>query len=158
MTFAGRALTSGLFHLVAAGLPIATSPNTVWTQTTTRFPLVLPHPHDSPVQVMVALPYVEGGATPRSPKTGVYACHNTFTHPSGTVRCFDGIATPRRPPRIQLTRRSSPLTFVGRALTSGLFHLVATGLPIATSPNTVWTQPTTRFPLVLLHPHDSPSK
>ena len=66
------------------------------------------------------------------------------------VRCFGGIATPRRPPTgltlAPLTRRSSPLTFAGRALTNGLLHLVVIGQPIGTLQNKVWAQPTTRFP------------
>ena len=48
------------------------------------------------------------------------------------------------------------MTFIGRAFTSGLFHLVAINLPIGTTPNTVWTQPDTRFPPVLPDAHDSP--
>ena len=64
MTFAERALTGGLFHLVAMGQHIGTSLKMVWTKTTTRFPPVLPDAHDSPLQVPAAVPFAEGGHTP----------------------------------------------------------------------------------------------
>ena len=66
------------------------------------------------------------------------------------VRCFGGIATPRRPPAgltlAPLTRKATPLTFTRRPLTNGLFHMVVIGQPIGTCQNKVWAQPTTRFP------------
>ena len=57
---------------------------------------------------------------------------------------------PRRPPvgltLDKLTRKSMPLTFTGRALTNGRFHLVVIGRPIGTLENKVWDKPTIRFP------------
>ena len=54
----------------------------------------------------------------------------------GPVRCSGGIATPPGPPsRLtleRLTTRSSPLTFHGRALTSGPLNPVVSGRPIGT--------------------------
>ena len=61
---------------------------------------------------------------------------------------------PPRPPTdlilARLTRRSRPLTFTGRPLPDGLFHLVVIGQPIETFQTKVWAQPTTRFPPVRL--------
>ena len=61
-----------------------------------------------------------------------------------------GIATPLRPPAgltlDQLTRRSTPLTFAGRALTNGPLHLVVIGQPMGTLRNKVRAQPTTGSP------------
>jgi hypothetical protein len=42
-----------------------------------------------------------------------------------------------------LTRRSTPLTFAGRALTNRLLHLVVIGQPMGTLRNKVRAQPTT---------------
>ena len=65
-------------------------------------------------------------------------------------RCSGGIATPLRPPAgltlDQLTRRSIPLTFAGRALTNGPLHLVVIGQPMGTLRNKVRDQPTTGSP------------
>ena len=46
----------------------------------------------------------------------------------------------------QLTRRSTPLTFAGRALTNGPLHLVVIGQPMGTLRNRVRAQPTTGSP------------
>ena len=79
-------------------------------------------PGFGPLQVTATLPCVQEG-TPRSPKTGVYACLNTFTYASGPVRCFGDIATPRIPPptRIPSVSTVSPLrdTAIATFVTGG---------------------------------------
>ena len=60
------------------------------------------------------------------------------------------LKAPDRPNPYPLTLRSRPLTFTGRPLPDGLFHLVVIGQPIETFQTKVWAQPTTRFPLVRL--------
>ena len=66
------------------------------------------------------------------------------------MRCLGGLLPPEAPPTgitlAPLTSRSRLLTITGRALTNGLFHLVATGQSIGTSPVMVRTKPASRFP------------
>ena len=146
MTFAGRALTGGLFHLVAMGHHIGTSPITVWTKPTTRFPPVLPDAHVSPLQVTAAVPSAEGGHTPE-PQDGRLRVPHHF-HTCIRTRCGVSVALlhPDGHHEAPLTRRSSPLTFVGRGLTNRLLHLVVIGRPIGTLHNRVRAQPTTGSP------------
>ena len=63
----------------------------------------------------------------------------------GLVRRSGGIATPGPPSRLtleRLTTRSSPLTFHGRALTSGPLHLVVSVRPIGTPGSNIRAKPT----------------
>ena len=136
------------FSPVCHAQPIATPPNTVPAQPTPRFPpcrpdVVVPSLRDTAAAMPGRrhTPESSVGCLPLRPRINKHRRAHLYTW----RHCYP----PMYPSRLTLTKStvgSSPLTFAGRGLTDGSFHRFAIAEPIATPPNTVPAQPTTRFP------------
>jgi hypothetical protein len=119
---------------------------------TTRFPPLLPDMAAPPLRATVAATSVRG-VTPLSPVPSACTCHHTSGRVGGARERPGGIATPKLHPSLltlaPFTGRSTPLTFAGRGLTDGHFHLGVIALPLGTLRIKVRALPTARFPSLL---------
>ena len=124
MTFTGRGLTEGHFHLAVTGRHIGTLRITVRAQPTARFPPCLPDVVVSTLRVTAAATSVRG-VTPRSRVPGAYTRHHSSTHVRGPGARPRGIATPQSPPSRQtltlLTGRIYPFDFHRTGFGRGTF-------------------------------------
>ena len=90
----------------------------------------------------IASPFMRANLTPE-PRI---ASLDMAPHLSACMRTRQPNRSPVSRTLDKLTRKSTPLTFTGRSLTNGRFHLVVIGRPIGTLENKVWDKPTIRFP------------
>jgi hypothetical protein len=94
LTFAGRGLSAGHFHLCVIAKHIGTLRIEVRAQPTARFPPLLPVVAVPSVRAMATVAFVRG-VTPRSPVPGACTRHRTSGRVGGPRERPGGTATPQ---------------------------------------------------------------